>query len=260
MRKPLKYRRIADDLRTGIQRGEYEPGGALPGENDLMARYKVARMTVRQALAELQREGLAIARRGSGVYVSDPHPVVRDELRWLAGQPWERGESVWKGTDERALRLEQLEVSRQPAPEHIAAALEIKVGAASWARSRRYLLDRREVMLSVSWVPGDIGKLPGVLEEDPGPGGVHARLAEAGQAPVRFREDVRARLAAPHEAERLALTAGAAVLAVERVAYSERRPVEVTELLLDAATYVLRYDQPVDKAPARPRPGTRATR
>lgn len=68
--KPLKYRRIADDLRSGIARGEYTPGGALPGENDLMARYKVARMTVRQALAELQREGLAVARRGSGVYVS----------------------------------------------------------------------------------------------------------------------------------------------------------------------------------------------
>ena len=68
--KPLKYRRIADDLRSGIARGDYTPGGALPGENDLMARYKVARMTVRQALAELQREGLAVARRGSGVYVS----------------------------------------------------------------------------------------------------------------------------------------------------------------------------------------------
>jgi len=68
--KPLKYRRIADDLRSGIARGEYRPGGALPGENDLMARYQVARMTVRQALAELQREGLAVARRGSGVYVS----------------------------------------------------------------------------------------------------------------------------------------------------------------------------------------------
>ncbi|WP_019874341.1 XdhC family protein [Sporichthya polymorpha] len=68
--KPLKYRRIADDLRSGIARGEYAPGRALPGENDLMARYRVARMTVRQALAELQREGLAVARRGSGVYVS----------------------------------------------------------------------------------------------------------------------------------------------------------------------------------------------
>ncbi|MGQ0629855.1 MAG: XdhC family protein [Sporichthyaceae bacterium] len=68
--RELKYRRIAEDLRAGIRAGEYTPGGALPGENDLMARYQVARMTVRQALAELQREGLAVARRGSGVYVS----------------------------------------------------------------------------------------------------------------------------------------------------------------------------------------------
>ena len=211
-----------------------------------MARYKVARMTVRQALAELQREGLAIARRGSGVYVSDPHPIVRDELRWLSGQPWERGESVWLGSDKRPLRVEELEVAQEAAPEHVAAALQISVGESAWARSRRYLLDRREVMLSVSWLPADIARAPGVLEEDPGPGGVHARLAEAGHAPVRFREDVRARLAAPAEAERLALTAGAAVLAVERVAYSEQRPVEVTELLLDAAVYVLRYDVPVE--------------
>jgi xanthine/CO dehydrogenase XdhC/CoxF family maturation factor len=75
--KPLKYRRIADDLRSGIARGEYSPGRALPGENDLMARYKVARMTVRQALAELQREGLAVARRGSGVYVSAEAATVQ---------------------------------------------------------------------------------------------------------------------------------------------------------------------------------------
>ncbi len=244
-RKPLKYRRIADDLRSGIQRGEYEPGRPLPGENDLMARYKVARMTVRQALAELQREGLAIARRGSGVYVNDPHPIVRDELGWLAGVPWARGESTWLGVDERELRMDNLDVSRAPAPEHVAAALEIPAGQKAWARSRRFTLDRREVLLSVSWLPADLASAEGVLAEDPGPGGVYRRLAAAGHAPVRFREDVRARLAAPQEAERLALTAGAAVLAVERVAYSVARPIEVTELLLDAAVYVLRYDATV---------------
>ncbi|MGQ0623100.1 MAG: XdhC family protein [Sporichthyaceae bacterium] len=68
--RELKYRRIAEDLRAGIRSGRYSPGSALPGENDLMASYQVARMTVRQALAELQREGLVVARRGSGVYVN----------------------------------------------------------------------------------------------------------------------------------------------------------------------------------------------
>lgn len=222
-----------------------------------MARYKVARMTVRQALAELQREGLAIARRGSGVFVSDPHPVVRDELRWLSRLPWERGEEVWRGSGDHPLRVEELEVAEAAAPGHIATALEIPVGESAWARSRRYLLDRREVMLSVSWLPADVAQAPGALDENPGPGGVYARLSAAGHAPVRFREDVRARLAAPHEAERLALAAGAAVLAVERVAYSRQRPVEVTELVLDAAAYVLRYDVPVEAKPRRRSGATR---
>ncbi|MGQ0467504.1 MAG: GntR family transcriptional regulator [Sporichthyaceae bacterium] len=237
----MKYRRIADDLRSGIRSGEYEPGQTLPGENDLMARYKVARMTVRQALAELQREGLAVARRGSGVYVSDARPIVRDELGWLAGLPWARGEGVWTGADDRELRVEELDVARIPAPDHVTAALRLAAGTCAWARSRRYVLDRREVMLSVSWLPADAATPP-ALAEDPGPGGVYARLAEAGWAPTRFREDVRARLATPQEAQRLTLSAGAAVLTVERVAYAGDRPVEVVELLLDAAVYVLRYD------------------
>lgn len=250
-RRPLKYRRIADDLRTGIQRGDYEPGQTLPGENDLMARYKVARMTVRQALAELQREGLAVARRGSGVYVSDPRPVVRDELGWLARLPWTRGEAVWLGADEREFRIEELGVSHRPAPDHVAAALEIAEGRPVWARSRRYALERREVMLSVSWLSEDAAAADRVLAEDPGPGGVYARLAEAGHAPTRFQEDVRARLATPLEAERLPIAPGAAVLTVVRVAYAEDRPLEVSELLLDAAVYVLRYEASVPQLARR---------
>ncbi|MGW2940056.1 GntR family transcriptional regulator, partial [Streptomyces sp. NPDC001156] len=51
-RRP-KYQRIADSLREAIQSGEYGPGDRLPGENDLMAEYDVARMTARQALGVL---------------------------------------------------------------------------------------------------------------------------------------------------------------------------------------------------------------
>jgi GntR family transcriptional regulator len=72
-----KYRVIAGDLRAAIGRGEYPAQSRLPGENDLMRQYQVARMTARQALAQLINEGLAVARKGSGVYVRDFRPVVR---------------------------------------------------------------------------------------------------------------------------------------------------------------------------------------
>jgi GntR family transcriptional regulator len=246
-RKPLKYRRIAEDLRAGIRAGEYGPGRALPGENDLMARYAVARMTVRQALAELQREGLAVARRGSGVYVSDFSPIVRDEIGRLSAAPWARGQSVWRAeTEARDLAVDDLDVGAVPAPEHIAEALGIALGAQVWTRSRRFVLDRRRVMLSVSWLPAEIVEGSAVTGPDTGPGGTYARLSELGYAPTRFREEVRARAASPEEAERLSLSPAAPVIALTRCAFAGDRPVELNEMVLDAAVYVLRYDFAAD--------------
>ncbi len=258
-RKTHKYRRIADDLRAGIQTGEYSPGRPLPGENDLMARYAVARMTVRQALAELQREGLAVAKRGSGVYVSDFTPIVRDEIRRLSSMPWVRGESVWRDeTEARDLTVDDLDVSSGPAPEHIAEALGIAAGDPVWIRSRRFLLDRRRVMLSVSWLPAELVEGSAVTTPDTGPGGVYARLGELGYAPTRFREEIRARAAHPDEAERLSLSPAAPVIALTRCAFAGDRPVELNEMLLDAAVYVLRYD--FDAGPVAAEATPRVTR
>lgn len=250
-RKILKYRRIADDLRAGIRAGKYSPGRPLPGENDLMARYAVARMTVRQALAELQREGLAVARRGSGVYVSDFTPIVRDQIGRLASAPWTRGESLWAPeAAERDLQVDDLDVTAAVAPDGVARVLEVAPGDPLWVRSRRFVLDRRRVMLAVSWLPAAIVEGSAITTPDTGPGGTYARLAELGFAPTRFREEVRARAAAPKEADRLSLSPGAPVIALSRCAYAGDRPVELTEMVLDAAVYVLRYDFATDSVPA----------
>ena len=53
---------------------------------------------------------------------------------------------------------------------------------------------------------------------DTGPGGTYARLGDLGHAPARFREDLRARMPAPEETERLELAAGTPVVDIIRVA------------------------------------------
>ena len=70
------FRQIADQLRGAIQRGDLEPGGRVPSEAQLIEHYGVARMTVRQAVAELKAEGLVIAEHGRGVFVRS-RPSVR---------------------------------------------------------------------------------------------------------------------------------------------------------------------------------------
>jgi GntR family transcriptional regulator len=90
-----KYRQIASELRAAIRAGDYVPGDRLPGENDLMASYGVARMTARQAIGVLTTEGVADARKGSGVYVRDFTPVIRAALTRLSHDRWGSGASIW---------------------------------------------------------------------------------------------------------------------------------------------------------------------
>lgn len=82
-----KYQRIADSLREAIQSGEYGPGDRLPGENDLMGTYGVARMTARQALGVLRDEGIAESRKGAGVFVLDSNAGMARRVIQASGTP-----------------------------------------------------------------------------------------------------------------------------------------------------------------------------
>ncbi|MFQ6547245.1 FadR/GntR family transcriptional regulator [Aestuariibius sp. 2305UL40-4] len=69
----------SDKLSTGIVRqieglilrGILRPGDRLPGERDLAAQMAVSRPSLREALGELQENGLLESRPGAGVYVAD---------------------------------------------------------------------------------------------------------------------------------------------------------------------------------------------
>ena len=90
-----RYRQIAAELRSAIERGEYPPGTRLPGENALMQDYGVARMTARQALAVLINEGLAVSRKGAGVFVRTFRPIVRNGIAHLEAERWSSGKAIW---------------------------------------------------------------------------------------------------------------------------------------------------------------------
>ncbi|WP_241674417.1 GntR family transcriptional regulator [Candidatus Methylobacter oryzae] len=68
------YARIRDELRVQIVSGNYQPHQKLPSESELISRYEVSRITVRQALGELEKEGLLFKVAGKGMFVSKPKP------------------------------------------------------------------------------------------------------------------------------------------------------------------------------------------
>lgn len=70
--EPQKLSRsVTRQIETLILQGILRPGERLPGERDLAERLGVSRPSLREALADLQSEGLLVARPGAGIYVAD---------------------------------------------------------------------------------------------------------------------------------------------------------------------------------------------
>ena len=65
-----RYAQLADLFRNRIVRGLWRPGDRLPPLEALMAEFDVARVTVRQAVEVLSRQGLLSAQRGRGTFVT----------------------------------------------------------------------------------------------------------------------------------------------------------------------------------------------
>lgn len=66
------YEQIKDILRTRILEGTYQPNQKMPSESEMISAFGVSRITVRQALNDLQSEGLIFRVHGKGTFVSKP--------------------------------------------------------------------------------------------------------------------------------------------------------------------------------------------
>lgn len=65
-----RYAQLAELFRQRIVRGIWGTGDRLPTLEELMKEFDVARVTVRQAVGLLEREGLVSAQRGRGTFVT----------------------------------------------------------------------------------------------------------------------------------------------------------------------------------------------
>jgi GntR family transcriptional regulator len=77
---PLYYQ-LKNILKSRILSKEIKGNGRLPTEAELCKEYNVSRVTVRQALSELMKDGLIYRDRGKGTFVTEGVELKRPELR-----------------------------------------------------------------------------------------------------------------------------------------------------------------------------------
>ncbi|MFC9610448.1 GntR family transcriptional regulator [Streptomyces sp. NPDC056938] len=244
-----KYLQIADDLAGQIKTGALAAGAAVPSESELMERYGVASGTVRKAVAELRTMQLIETHHGRGSFVRSRPPVQRKSSDRFRRSHRKAGKAAYLAEAEQSggkPSVAVLFIGPTEAPEDIADRLGVAVGTKVLARKRRYFRDGVPTEEATSYLPWDVVKdIPEMFSENPGGGGIYARLEENGYGLVEFTETIRARLAAKAEAASLALSPGSPVIHLVRNAISGgERVVEVCDTIMAADQFVLDYRFP----------------
>ncbi|PZQ77664.1 MAG: hypothetical protein DI563_03020 [Variovorax paradoxus] len=80
--EPL-YAQLAERLADAISQGVYAPGEQLPPESALMSDFGISRVTVRQAIQLLARNGQVVSRKGKGTFVA--RAPIQHDLSSLQG-------------------------------------------------------------------------------------------------------------------------------------------------------------------------------
>ena len=150
----LQYLGVRDDIAARITAGEFKPGERLPSERQLQVGGGVARGTVREALFQLEAEGIIYRKDRSGWYVSPP-PVVYDPTRWEGFMSYVEAQGRRPETE----TLSKVEIACDGI---LAQIFSRPIGAPMYWIRRRRLIDGRAVLIESIIVDG--ARAPGLLE------------------------------------------------------------------------------------------------
>jgi GntR family transcriptional regulator len=144
------YSQVRERLRERIVDGTYAPQARLPSESEIGTLFKVSRITVRQALGDLQKEGVIFKGPGKGTFVAQARPS--QELARLEGF----GEAMSRKGHRIVNRV--VNHALVAAPAAVAARLQLAPGAPVTEIHRVRRLDRAPVSFEITYLPPAIGE------------------------------------------------------------------------------------------------------
>src|SRR5512137_564678 len=133
-------------LKEKVQTGIWSPGDQIPGEQDLCALYHVSRTVVRQALRELELEGVITRRKGKGTFISLPK-ISEGLAQKLTG--------FYQDMLERGFRPSSRVLHRDvtPASEKVAHYLDIQPGELVIDIQRLRFTNDEPIQLVTTYIP-----------------------------------------------------------------------------------------------------------
>ena len=175
---------VRDHLRKRILHHEWDAGAKIPGEFELTAQYKVARVTIRTALRSLETQGLIDIRHGSGAYIADFGDSVRaglQELRSITQTIREMGHKAGMFT-----RLSEI---RNPNSQE---AIDLQIDIVNKVLHIERALTADDEVVAFSYDTFNITNIPKSVIKKISTGSVFAGLESIRKHPVRARAEIHA--------------------------------------------------------------------
>jgi len=206
------YLQVKQTLEAEIQQGKYAQHGRLPSERELCERFGVSRMTARQALKELERQGLVLSRVGKGTFINEPK--IDQQLHNLTGFSQDISS---RGARPSSVVLVAQVIAATP---QIATVLKLLEGAEVVELSRLRLSNELPLCIETAYIPHYL--CPNILSNDFSRQSLYAVFQrDYGHRLIRAEQTMEAGLANGRELELLHMTAPAAVLRIERLTYNQ---------------------------------------
>src|SRR5699024_2272507 len=207
------------DLMRKIDTGQFAEDAKLPSERVLCEMYGLSRITVRQALGELVRDGYIYKVHGKGTFVSPrayDQPLVKlysftEEMRALGKVP----------------SSEVLSFRRISVDERLADVMQITAGDSVFEVVRLRFADGEALLYETSYLPGVLfpGLREDVLRERPM---YEAFYDDYGFHVTRATERFMATVVGEAEAKKLDMTPGQPAMLIKRHAYQRGQLLEYT--------------------------------
>lgn len=207
------YMQLKNALVADIDAGQYKPHERLMSERELGEKFNVSRMTVRQALTAMIREGFLYTQVGKGTYVNESK--IKQELKTLTG--------FTQDMTARGTRVsgQVLEARIIRATLTLAVLFSVPMNTEFVLLSRLRLSDDMPLAIEEAYIRYQV--CSGILKYDFSKESLYNILAtHYNTILVRAEQTMEASLATSKEAELLQITSPSPILRIERLSYNEQ--------------------------------------
>ncbi|MFC4767722.1 GntR family transcriptional regulator [Effusibacillus consociatus] len=230
---PLYYQ-LKQKIIQSIENGELPVGSLVPSERELSDLYGISRMTVRQALGELVKEGLLIREQGKGTFVAEPKinqgllklTSFSEDMKSRGMKPDSRVEGVYV----------------QGASAAAAEALGLTSDRRVVVFERVRLADQKPMAYEVTHLP--LSRFPDLEKEIMHSGSLYGLLEEKYQIAIKFAwQTIEVGLSTPAESRSLGIPNRSPVILIERVTFdSNDQPFEFVKSVYRGDRYKLHVE------------------